>query len=271
MQTVKMAWLFALLIIAATFGVVPTARADLLISCGGCSATVLGGTPITAAPSLAPPSFFLSRNPNDNSGLPKLYGVTPVVLIPDNAPNGANLSFTELVRQGSTPIAIGAPNCDFACSFPGLGLAAEWASPGSDLLSYFGDFLATGPSVAFDALIAATQAVDPGAHGYFVYVPVSATAASFAPGNDASVEFSAIPAFPAGSVFAEIATGLDPVTFGFLPNVPGYDSSGSLNSLILTESVPEPSTWALVLIGFAGVGFARYHGTSKAGRAIARP
>jgi len=99
--------------------------------------------------------------------------------------------------------------------------------------------------------------------------PVSAAAASFAPGNDASVEFSAIPAFPAGSVFAEIVTGLDPVTFGFLPNVPGYDSSGSLNSLILTGNVPEPSTWALVLMGFAGLGFAGYYGTSKAGRAIA--
>ena len=163
MQIVRIAWLLTLLIIAATFGSIPTARADLLISCGGCSSTVLGGTPITAAASLAPPAFLLSRNPNDNSGLPKLYGVTPVVLIPDNAPNGANLSFTELVRQGSTPIAFGKPPCDFACSFPGLGLAAEWASPGSDLLSYFGDFLAAGPSVAFDALIAATQAVDPGA------------------------------------------------------------------------------------------------------------
>jgi PEP-CTERM motif len=269
MQIVRIAWLFTLLIIAATFGGVPTAQADLLISCGGCSSTVLGGTLITAATSLAPPAFMLSRNPNDNSGLPKLYGVTPVVLIPDNAPNGANLSFTELVRQGSTPIAIGVPICDFACSFPALGLAAEWASPGSDLLSYFGDFLAAGPSVAFDALIAATQAVDQGAHGYFVYVPVSAAAASFAPGNDPSVEFSAIPAFPPGSVFAEIATGLDPVTFAFLPNVPGYDSSGSLNSLILPGSVPEPSTWALVLIGFAGVGFAVCRKTSKVGRAIA--
>ena len=92
MQIVKIAWLLTLLIIAATFGSIPTARADLLISCGGCSSTVLGGTPITVAASLAPPAFLLSRNPNDNSGLPKLYGVTPVVLIPDNAPNGANLS-----------------------------------------------------------------------------------------------------------------------------------------------------------------------------------
>src|SRR5712692_6730492 len=116
MQNVRMAWLFTLVIIAATFGSVPTARADLLISCGGCSSTVLGGTPITAATSLAPPTFLLSRNPNDNSGLPEFYGVTPVVLIPDNAPNGANLSFTELVRQGSTAIAIGTPLCDFACS-----------------------------------------------------------------------------------------------------------------------------------------------------------
>ena len=108
MQTVKMAWLFALLIIAATFGIVPTARAySSYFLMRWCSvANRLAGHHQGGA-ILAPPSFFLSRNPNDNSGLPKLYGVTPVVLIPDNAPNGANLSFTELVRQGSTSIAIG--------------------------------------------------------------------------------------------------------------------------------------------------------------------
>jgi hypothetical protein len=34
--------------------------------------------------------------------------------------------------------------------------------------------------------------------------------------------------------------------------------------LPLTSSVPEPSTWAMMIIGFAGLGFARYRQASKA-------
>jgi hypothetical protein len=33
---------------------------------------------------------------------------------------------------------------------------------------------------------------------------------------------------------------------------------------ITTSSVPEPSTWAMLLLGFAGLGFARYSRRSSA-------
>jgi hypothetical protein len=33
--------------------------------------------------------------------------------------------------------------------------------------------------------------------------------------------------------------------------------------------VPEPSTWAMMLLGFAGLGFVGYRQARKAGRAIA--
>jgi hypothetical protein len=237
------------------------ARADLVIACVGCSSTVLGGTAITATQSLAPPSFTLSRNPNDMSGLPRYYGVSPVVLIPNNTVNGDKLSFTEKMTQGGIAIATGTAVCDLACTVPGYGLASVWTT--SDLLTYFGDTLVSGPLIPFGSLLAATQAVDPGATGYFVYVPVGRTAPTFAAGNDPAVQFSDIGVFPAGTVFAALATGLNS-DFDWLPSANGYDATGTAYSLILTgstPSVPEPSTWAMMLLGLSGLSYAGYRKT----------
>jgi hypothetical protein len=38
-----------------------------------------------------------------------------------------------------------------------------------------------------------------------------------------------------------------------------------------TKSVPEPSTWALMLLGFAGVGFASYRSTRTTVAVVLRP
>ena len=54
------------------------------------------------------------------------------------------------------------------------------------------------------------------------------------------------------------------VTFQFqdiLPTTNGYDLG--LDSVTLTGSVPEPATWALMLIGFGGLGFAGYRASRK--------
>jgi len=40
------------------------------------------------------------------------------------------------------------------------------------------------------------------------------------------------------------------------------------NQTLITDSIPEPSTWAMMLLGFAGLGFAGY-GKVKAKAAIA--
>jgi hypothetical protein len=45
-----------------------------------------------------------------------------------------------------------------------------------------------------------------------------------------------------------------------------YQFSGgatSFSNFSVTESVPEPSTWAMMLLGFAGIGFMAYRRNSK--------
>jgi probable HAF family extracellular repeat protein len=42
-----------------------------------------------------------------------------------------------------------------------------------------------------------------------------------------------------------------------------YQANGSIEGFIATPSVPEPSTWAMMLIGFAGLGFVAYRRTKK--------
>jgi hypothetical protein len=63
------------------------------------------------------------------------------------------------------------------------------------------------------------------------------------------------------------AVGNPPVTPGLnfygvvvdVDGVPNYDSAGGL-----TLSVPEPSTWAMMVLGFAGLGFAGYRKSRNA-------
>jgi probable HAF family extracellular repeat protein len=41
------------------------------------------------------------------------------------------------------------------------------------------------------------------------------------------------------------------------------DSDGVVHAFLATPTVPEPSTWAMLLIGFAGIGFMAYRRKSK--------
>jgi hypothetical protein len=43
-----------------------------------------------------------------------------------------------------------------------------------------------------------------------------------------------------------------------------FDPTASGNQIIATASVPEPSTWALMLVGFAALGYGAYRQTAKA-------
>ena len=50
------------------------------------------------------------------------------------------------------------------------------------------------------------------------------------------------------------------------------DADGSLalfDDVKLSTNVPEPSTWAMVLIGFAGLGFVGYRASRRKGMAAA--
>jgi hypothetical protein len=80
-----------------------------------------------------------------------------------------------------------------------------------------------------------------------------------------------------GVGFMEQGTG--PATFMYAegdPSAPGdwfpYGSNASFNadfSSGVSPGVPEPSTWALLLLGFAGIGFAGYRRSRKMGAALA--
>jgi hypothetical protein len=50
---------------------------------------------------------------------------------------------------------------------------------------------------------------------------------------------------------------------------PPPDSIGGIESFTLT-AVPEPSTWAMMLLGFAGLGLASYRGKRTARAVVAR-
>jgi hypothetical protein len=61
---------------------------------------------------------------------------------------------------------------------------------------------------------------------------------------------------PPGPNKAKLYFGFaDSLGFG---DVPGYynDNTGSLT--LEVSSVPEPSTWAMMILGFAGIGFMTY-------------
>jgi PEP-CTERM motif len=46
--------------------------------------------------------------------------------------------------------------------------------------------------------------------------------------------------------------------------VAGENSGFGQVDITLARSVPEPSTWAMMLLGFAGLGFAGYRASRKA-------
>ena len=47
-------------------------------------------------------------------------------------------------------------------------------------------------------------------------------------------------------------------TFEFLNGDPATDNSNGLDNVVITTAVPELSTWAMMILGFCGVGFMAY-------------
>jgi hypothetical protein len=82
--------------------------------------------------------------------------------------------------------------------------------------------------------------------------------------NDFVLQITTFTASPAFNqvVYAQIAAG----DFQFFS--PGAGEGGSSTVTPVTPGVPEPSTWAMMLVGFAGVGFLGYRQAAK-GRATA--
>jgi PEP-CTERM motif len=59
--------------------------------------------------------------------------------------------------------------------------------------------------------------------------------------------------------FTVIGTGHDTLTFGGFRNDGGFFGLDDVN----VAAVPEPSTWAMMILGFAGIGFMAYRKKSK--------
>jgi hypothetical protein len=47
------------------------------------------------------------------------------------------------------------------------------------------------------------------------------------------------------------------------PDLVQYDFSGTITSLSPARAFPEPSTWAMLLLGFASIGFMAYRSKKK--------
>lgn len=197
----------------------------------------------------------IMRNPNDDSGLLQGPYLTPVVLIPSNAVDGAGLSFATAINSGGATVASATFPCDLPCAIPSLGVAAQWSTTGSNLLTdYLGDTQPSGPAILFDNLLAATQALDPSATGYFVYAGPFEVPVQFAPGTDPEIKVSGIGSFPAGTIFAAFLSDAIVNNNVEFTGVPARDSSGVAGSLIVgaPASVPEPSSWWLLGVGLLG-------------------
>jgi hypothetical protein len=54
-----------------------------------------------------------------------------------------------------------------------------------------------------------------------------------------------------------------------LENPDPYASLTTFSATYVSGAVPEPSTWALLMLGFAGLGFAGYRSTKSARTALA--
>jgi PEP-CTERM motif len=59
-----------------------------------------------------------------------------------------------------------------------------------------------------------------------------------------------------------VGSGLDTITFTFR-NDPGYLGLDDVSVTAETGTVPEPSTWAMMLLGFAGLGLVGYRQRQK--------
>src|SRR5438445_13766417 len=94
--------------LVAISGFASTLKADMLLTCAGCSSSTVGGTAMVASSSVAPPDLTILRSPNDNSRRPQGGNLTSIGLIPNNTLGGATLAFTTTIVTGG--FAVGTAN-----------------------------------------------------------------------------------------------------------------------------------------------------------------
>ena len=60
-----------------------------------------------------------------------------------------------------------------------------------------------------------------------------------------------------------LGPGVNPFGYFIIDNQDSINTSGTLNITNIASGVPEPATWAMMILGFAGVGFMAYRRKSK--------
>ena len=71
-------------------------------------------------------------------------------------------------------------------------------------------------------------------------------------------------------IFATVPGDTYTYSFNYSNNTAGFGATPS-QLVVTASSVPEPSTWAMLLLGFAGVGFATYRASAAADLDRVRP
>jgi hypothetical protein len=214
-----------------------SAQATLHGFCSGAGQCGDNGTnsPTSSNP---PVDFGFTTSPGPNTG-----DLFIDILTPDNQTAGPSFTLTGTSSATAT-----------------LFSATPWTS--GQLDSYLG--ISASPSNPIGAYLPSTQAVDPGATGFFVYQANLGTLTLQGPSS------------PHVSPLEDIGSGVLPkgsYVVGFFnegtPDHPDYQATANSGAIFETGShtspVPEASPWAMMLLGFAGLGLAGYR-KARSGR-----
>ena len=213
-----------------------SAHATLHGFCAGAGQCVDNGTnsPTSSNP---PVNFGFTTSPGPTTG-----DLLLDILTPDNVTAGPSFTLSGTLSGTAT-----------------LFSATPWTSGKLD--AYLG--ISASPANPIGAFLPSTQALDPGATGFFVYQVDLGTTTLQGPSN------------PNVSPLESIISGVLPQAsyiVGFLNEgtaaAPDFQATANSGAIFETGTpgvtrggggtVPEPSTWAMLLIGFAGLGFAGY-------------
>jgi PEP-CTERM motif len=200
-----------------------------------------------ATQALASSTVFVSAfaGPWDNSANPTMvYGVgdnaSPVVLALGGA-TSITISYVDGLVSAFGGVAPTVDALGYVGSAFGSGVGLSGiGSSGTPFPSFFIDPNNTGPNIFLAALIGTFT----NSSGVIVGTP-------FAPGDGPFVV-----AVPSGASFLSLGVNDDI----FSDNSGGWD----INVAGIGAATPEPSTWAMMLLGLGGLGLARYRASRKA-------
>jgi hypothetical protein len=134
---------------------------------------------------------------------------------------------------------------------------------------HFGTFTITGTesftdaygnsSISFGSSAITVMNLTPGAFSSFAFSGYDIQLISGAPFSNVVIDPSSSSAFASGSVLTFSSNDIQINLAGAC----GSCSGGESIVLDVTAAVPEPSTWAMMILGFAGIGFMAYRRKSK--------